>query len=90
MVIENNRSAAVIDQQNTTADQEPLTYLSMERKQESYVAEVAAFLDAVEKGEPPSPAFEDGRRALILANAALRSYETGRAVKVHYGESFER
>ena len=90
MVIENNRSAAVIDQQNTTADQEPLTYLSTERQQESYVAEVAAFLDAVEKGEPPSPAFEDGRRALILANAALRSYENGRAVKVDYGESLEQ
>ena len=49
------------------------------------MAEVRAFVDAVEKGEPPSPAFEDGRRALILANTALQSHETGRVVKVDYG-----
>ena len=28
--------------------------------------------------------FEDGRRALILANAAYRSVETGQAVTVNY------
>ena len=32
-----------------------------------------------------APTFEDGRRALILANTALQSHETGRVVKVDYG-----
>ena len=86
MVIENNQTTAVIDGENRTATHGPLTCFSTERKDESYVAEVRAFVDAVEKGELPSPAFEDGRRALILANAAVRSHETGRVVKVEYGE----
>lgn len=86
MVIENNLTAATIDETNRTADQGPLTGLPDERKQESYLAEVRAFVDAMETGEKPSPSFEDGRRALILADAAVRSLDTGRAVKIDYGE----
>ncbi len=87
MLIENNETAAMIDGSNRTAAQGPLTCLPIERRKESYVDEVRVFVDAVEKGEPPSPAFEDGRRALILANAALRSHETGRVVTIDYSHA---
>jgi hypothetical protein len=41
-------------------------------------------IDAVGSGREPSPGFEDGRRALILADAALESLATGKVVKVRY------
>ena len=34
--------------------------------------------------EKPSVTFEDGRNALILANAAYESFETGKSVRVDY------
>ena len=43
---------------------------SLERNAESYVREIDGFVDAVEAGVMPSPGFEDGRRALLAANAA--------------------
>ena len=87
MLIENNETAATIDGNHRTAAQGPLTYLAVERSREAYVDELRAFVAAVEKGEPPRPAFEDGRRALILANAALRSHETGRVVTIDYSHA---
>lgn len=54
----------------------------IERYAESYVMEINAFVDAVESGIPPSPSFEDGRQALVVADAALRSAITGRSVRV--------
>lgn len=48
----------------------------------SYEAEITAFLVAVAAGRPPDVGFEDGRRALILAEAAVRSAHSGRAVRV--------
>ena len=34
--------------------------------------------------EKPSGTFEDGRNALLLANAAYESFETGKSTKVNY------
>ena len=84
MVIENNRTATTLERygENATSAREPLLNFFIERYEESYVAEVKAFVEAIEKGEAPSPSFEDGRRALILANAALESLRTGRTVAV--------
>lgn len=90
MFIENNETAARMDRNTRIAAQGPLTYLSVDRRAESYVAEIRAFVNAVEKGEPPSPGFEDGRRALILANAALRSHQTGRVETVDYSRTVRK
>jgi myo-inositol 2-dehydrogenase/D-chiro-inositol 1-dehydrogenase len=46
------------------------------------MAEIDAFVDAVEAGRPAEVGFEDGRRALILAEAAYRSIAEGRMVQV--------
>ena len=53
-----------------TAAQDPLLNFFIERYREAYGAELDAFIDAVEKGAPVPVGFEDGRRALLLANAA--------------------
>ena len=46
------------------------------------MAEIDAFVDAVETVEHPEVSFEDGRRALILAEAAYKSLSEKRLVQV--------
>ncbi len=65
-----------------TGRRERLHHFFIERYRESYVREIDAFVRAVQAGTAPSPGFEDGRRALMLADAAVTSAATGRAVRV--------
>jgi myo-inositol 2-dehydrogenase/D-chiro-inositol 1-dehydrogenase len=67
-----------------TDQRDPLLHFFIERYQEAYEAEIRAFIDALEAGAPPPVTFEDGRRALLLAEAALRSYRENRPVAVDY------
>lgn len=60
----------------------PLLHFFIERYREAFDAEIGAFVDAVESGLPAVVGFEDGRRALVLAEAAKRSIVEGRAVAV--------
>ncbi len=59
----------------------PYLNFFIERYAEAFNAEIGAFVDAVENGTPPEVGFEDGRRALILAEAAGKSISEGRPVK---------
>ncbi|WP_029076263.1 inositol 2-dehydrogenase [Kaistia adipata] len=61
---------------------EPLLNFFMTRYTEAYRNEIAAFITALENGEPPTPSGDDGLKALILADAALRSVKEKRAVAV--------
>ena len=54
----------------------------IERYADAFAAEIDAFVDAVEQGKPVPISFEDGRQALILAEAASRSVAEGRTVRV--------
>jgi len=60
---------------------EPLLYFFIERYREAFDAEIDAFVDAIEKGMPPEVGFEDGRLALVLAEAAMKSLAEGRVVR---------
>ena len=60
----------------------PLERFFIERYAAAYQAELADFIGAVGTGREPSVTFADGRRALELAEAALRSLETGSTVPV--------
>jgi myo-inositol 2-dehydrogenase / D-chiro-inositol 1-dehydrogenase len=60
----------------------PLLNFFIERYREAFDAEIGAFVEAVEQRTPPVVGFEDGRRALALAEAAMKSVAEGRAVKV--------
>jgi myo-inositol 2-dehydrogenase/D-chiro-inositol 1-dehydrogenase len=68
------------DASAVTADK-PLHFF-LERYADAYRLELAAFLDAVETGAPMPVGAEDGRQALVLADAALRSLQEGRPVTV--------
>ena len=61
---------------------EPYLDFFIERYREAFDAEVSAFVDSVETGAPVQADFEDGRRALMLAEAAMISAREGRLVRV--------
>ena len=67
---------------DATETKAPILHFFIERYQEAYNAEIQAFVDAVEAGGPMPVSFEDGRRALMLANAAYESLASGRVVTV--------
>ncbi len=82
-LIAGNRTPTTVelaDASAVTADK-PLHFF-LERYADAYRIELAAFLDAVEAGTPMPVGAEDGRQALVLADAALRSLQEGRPVKV--------
>ena len=60
----------------------PLLNFFIERYREAFDAEISAFVEAVETRRPAAVGFEDGRLALVLAEAALKSIAERRAVKV--------
>lgn len=61
---------------------EPLLNFFIERYREAFDAEISEFVEAVEQKRAPSVGFEDGRLALVLAEAALKSIAEGRVVAV--------
>src|SRR5690606_38659859 len=80
---ENRRPHEVRRFGTDTADAaEPYLHFFIERYREAFMAEIDAFVDSVEQGAPVQVGFEDGRRALILAEAAYRSLTERRMVRV--------
>ena len=62
--------------------QDPLMRFFIERYAESYVREIADFVDAIANRRPPSITLQDGRRALLVAEAAVESAKTGASVRI--------
>lgn len=60
----------------------PLHDFFMTRYIAAYAAEIAAFVEVVRDGAAPLPDGQDGLKALILAEAAVRSATEGRIVAV--------
>ena len=60
----------------------PLQRFFIDRYQPAYRAQLADFVDAVATGREPSVTFEDGRRALMLAEAAIESLATAATIPV--------
>ena len=52
----------------------------LERYAEAYRLELDHFIDALTRGTPPLPGGSDGVKALALADAALQSLQTRRAI----------
>ena len=84
MLQSNNRKPHEVKRftQNTTETSEPYQYFFIERYHEAFMAEISAFVECIEQGKKPEVDFEDGRRALILAEAAYRSVAEQRLVSV--------
>ena len=63
---------------------DPLLNFFMTRYTQAYANEIAAFIAAVEAGRPMSPSGEDGLKALVMADAALKSLKEGRQIEIVY------
>ncbi|MGI9522175.1 MAG: inositol 2-dehydrogenase [Hyphomicrobiaceae bacterium] len=74
---------SVISGSNFTAKAGPFLDFFIERYSEAFDAEITAFVDAVENGTAPEVSFEDGRQALRLAEAAVKSVKERRSVDVN-------
>jgi myo-inositol 2-dehydrogenase / D-chiro-inositol 1-dehydrogenase len=84
MIISDNRKPHEVRRftSKTTESSEPYQFFFLERYLEAFMAEIDGFVDCVEQGATPLASFEDGRRALVLAEAAYLSMREGRLVKV--------
>lgn len=60
----------------------PYMEFFLERYEHAYRQELVEFIEGIRTGKMINPTFDDGRAALILADAALESATTGKSVKV--------
>lgn len=60
----------------------PYLHFFIERYRQAFAAELDAFVTAVEGDAQPVVGFDDGLKALLLAEAAKRSAESGRVVRL--------
>ena len=86
MVRSNNLRPSEVSRYNSkgTAQQDELMYFFIERYRAAYEGEIRHFIDQIIAGKPPGVSFEDGRRALLLAEAAIASWRENRPIKVSY------
>ena len=82
-LVAGNRAGTTVEQadaQAVSADK-PLHFF-LERYADAYRIELAAFIEAVAQGAPMPVGAQDGRQALVLAEAALLSLRANRPVAV--------
>ena len=86
MMISNNQSPTSVEKfdKNMTYAKDPIHFFFIERYEQAYKDQLGDFVNIVMNNEQPSVTFEDGRNALLLANAAYESFETGKSTKVNY------
>ena len=85
MLRASNRTPTSVEISNAQAvsTDKPL-YFFVERYAESYAAELDHFVGCVESGRRPDVGAEDGRKAMILCEAALASAKSGRFEAIRY------
>lgn len=85
MVLSDNRKPHECRKYSATTVEasEPYQFFFIERYSEAFMAGIDAFVDMVNNGTPPVASFEDGRQALILAEAAYLSLSESRMVNVN-------
>jgi myo-inositol 2-dehydrogenase/D-chiro-inositol 1-dehydrogenase len=78
-----NKTPNTVERSDGTAvcTEKPLHFF-LERYADAYRAEMAAFVSSLKSKKPMPVGAEDGRQALVLAEAALESLKTNKAVKV--------
>jgi myo-inositol 2-dehydrogenase/D-chiro-inositol 1-dehydrogenase len=81
MLISRNRQPTTLERYDAAGIRsDPLLRFFIDRYADSYSRELDDFVDAVERQRPPSIGLDDGRRALVLADAAVASAKSGKAV----------
>lgn len=86
MLISGNRTATEVSAYHAQVSdaRDPLLNFFIERYADSYRLQLDAFIECIKGKTTPSPSFEDGRRALIIANAAKESLQSGQWIDVSF------
>jgi myo-inositol 2-dehydrogenase / D-chiro-inositol 1-dehydrogenase len=80
---ENHRGSSLVRYDaSQTAAKEPLLDFFIERYAQAYAEEIDEFIDVASGTKAPLASFDDGRYALILADAALASLQSGKTVRL--------
>lgn len=84
MLLAKNQTPTTVEHYSAehTEQREPYLNFFLELYAASYRRELALFVESIARDTVLCPTFEDGRAALVLADAALQSARTGRAVSV--------
>ncbi len=84
MVISGNRRENLVTKHlaGATNVSAPLQHFFIERYSEAFKAEIGHFVDAVENGTEVPVGFEDGRLALMMADACFKSVAERRTVAI--------
>ncbi len=86
MVISNNQTPNSVEHYNSlsTSSKEPIHFFFIERYLQAYKDQLNSFIDMIKSNSKPKVTFEDGRKALIIANAAYESFENKKIVDINY------
>tara|TARA_B100001245_G_scaffold35053_1_gene22608 strand:+ start:401 stop:1405 length:1005 start_codon:yes stop_codon:yes gene_type:complete len=86
MMISNNQTPTSVEKFTSefTKSNDPIYYFFIERYAQAYRDQFNDFVATVNAKKESSVTFEDGRNALIVANAAYKSYETGKVIDINY------
>jgi myo-inositol 2-dehydrogenase/D-chiro-inositol 1-dehydrogenase len=78
MLVSGNQRPTTLERHGKSGTRfEPLMHFFIDRYAQSYRSELAEFIAALTAGTPPSIGIDDGRRALMIAEAGVRSAKTG-------------
>jgi myo-inositol 2-dehydrogenase/D-chiro-inositol 1-dehydrogenase len=81
MLISDNQRATTVERYHRDGvRRDPLQHFFIDRYARSYRLELDAFVEALGSNTAPSVGLDDGRRALIIADAGVRSAKTGAPV----------
>ena len=86
MVISNNQTPNSLERytSSSTSSKDLIHFFFIERYQQAYRDQFNSFVETINTNSKPKVTFEDGRKALIIANAAYDSFENKKTVDIHY------
>jgi myo-inositol 2-dehydrogenase/D-chiro-inositol 1-dehydrogenase len=86
MLISDNQVPTSVRKYNneSTDSKDPILNFFIERYDVAYKNQLENFINCIINNKPTIVNFEDGRIALIIANAAYESFSSGRSVKIKY------
>ena len=85
IISENKRNDEVsFYSNNTTSSKSPLMHFFVDRYKDAYKNQLYDFAKFIKKNIKPLALFEEGRRALIMANAAKKSITSKRIEKLNF------
>ena len=86
MIISENQTPTSVKKftNSMTESKDLIHFFFIERYVQAYRDQFSDFLNTVKNKTKPKVTFEDGRNALIIANAAYESYNSGKVINISY------